>query len=106
MAAVQVIQAAKSMGMESSIRVDVVLLDRMMNLVGELVLARNQILQHTQGVQDTALVASGQRLNLITSELQEGVMKTRMQPIGNIWSKFPRTVRDVAMSCGKEVLGE
>jgi two-component system chemotaxis sensor kinase CheA len=74
-----------------------------MNLVGELVLARNQILQHTQNVQDAALLASGQRLNLITSELQEGVMKTRMQPIGNIWSKFPRTVRDVAMSCGKEV---
>jgi two-component system chemotaxis sensor kinase CheA len=103
MAAVQVQQAAKSLVSESSIRVDVVLLDRLMNLVGELVLARNQILQHTQSVQDAGLVASGQRLNLITSELQEGVMKTRMQPIGNIWSKFPRTVRDVAMSCGKEV---
>src|SRR5882724_331444 len=103
MAAVQVQQASKSAVSESSIRVDVVLLDRLMNLVGELVLARNQILQHTQGVQDAGLVASGQRLNLITSELQEGVMKTRMQPIGNIWSKFPRTVRDVAMSCGKSV---
>jgi two-component system, chemotaxis family, sensor kinase CheA len=103
LAAVQVQQAAKSVVSESSIRVDVVLLDRLMNLVGELVLARNQILQHTQGVQDAGLVASGQRLNLITSELQEGVMKTRMQPIGNIWSKFPRTVRDVAMSCGKSV---
>jgi two-component system chemotaxis sensor kinase CheA len=103
MAAVQVQQAAKSLVSESSIRVDVALLDRLMNLVGELVLARNQILQHTQSVQDAGLVASGQRLNLITSELQEGVMKTRMQPIGNIWSKFPRTVRDVAMSCGKEV---
>jgi len=105
MAAVQTQQqqAAKSAVTDSSIRVDVVLLDRLMNLVGELVLARNQILQHTQGTQDAVLVASGQRLNLITSELQEGVMKTRMQPIGNIWSKFPRTVRDVAMSCGKEV---
>jgi len=103
LAAVQVQQASKSAVSESSIRVDVVLLDRLMNLVGELVLARNQILQHTQGVQDAGLVASGQRLNLITSELQEGVMKTRMQPIGNIWSKFPRTVRDVAMSCGKSV---
>jgi two-component system chemotaxis sensor kinase CheA len=103
MAAVQVQQAARSAVSESSIRVDVTLLDRLMNLVGELVLARNQILLHTQGMQDAGLVASGQRLNLITSELQEGVMKTRMQPIGNIWSKFPRTVRDVAMSCGKEV---
>ena len=102
-AAVQVQQASKSAVSDSSIRVDVALLDRLMNLVGELVLARNQILQHTQGVQNAGLVASGQRLNLITSELQEGVMKTRMQPIGNIWSKFPRTVRDVAMSCGKSV---
>jgi two-component system chemotaxis sensor kinase CheA len=103
MAAVQVQQAARSAVSESSIRVDVALLDRLMNLVGELVLARNQIMLHTQSVQDAGLVASRQRLNLITSELQEGVMKTRMQPIGNIWSKFPRTVRDVAMSCGKEV---
>jgi len=105
MAAVQTQQqqAARVAVSDSSIRVDVVLLDRLMNLVGELVLARNQILQHTQGLQDMALAASGQRLNLITSELQEGVMKTRMQPIGNIWSKFPRTVRDVAVSCGKEV---
>lgn len=103
LAAVQLQQASKSVVSESSIRVDVVLLDRLMNLVGELVLARNQILQHTQGVQNAGLVASGQRLNLITSELQEGVMKTRMQPIGNIWSKFPRTVRDVAMNCGKSV---
>lgn len=102
-AAVQVQQASKSAVNDSSIRVDVALLDRLMNLVGELVLARNQILQHTQGAQDAGLAASGQRLNLITSELQEGVMKTRMQPIGNIWSKFPRTVRDVAMTCGKSV---
>jgi flagellar basal body P-ring protein FlgI/HPt (histidine-containing phosphotransfer) domain-containing protein len=102
-AAVQAQQAAKSVVSESSIRVDVGLLDKLMNLVGELVLARNQILQYTQGVEESGLTASAQRLNLITSELQEGVMKTRMQPIGNIWSKFPRTVRDVATSCSKEV---
>ena len=88
---------------ESSIRVDVVLLDKLMNLVGELVLARNQILQFSNGKEDASLVAPSQRLNLITTELQEGVMKTRMQPIGNIWSKFPRTVRDVATMCGKQV---
>jgi two-component system chemotaxis sensor kinase CheA len=87
---------------DSSIRVDVDLLDTLMNLVGELVLARNQILQLTAG-QDTALLAPAQRLNLITTELQEGVMKTRMQPIGNVWSKFPRIVRDLAVSCGKHV---
>src|SRR5262249_2260490 len=51
-------------------------------------------------------VAASQRLNLITTELQEGVMKTRMQPIGNIWGQFPRTVRDVALACGKQVVIE
>jgi two-component system chemotaxis sensor kinase CheA len=88
---------------DSSIRVDVVLLDKLMNLVGELVLARNQILQFSNATEDGAINAPSQRLNLITTELQEGVMKTRMQPIGNIWSKFPRTVRDVATACAKKV---
>ncbi len=86
-----------------TIRVEVGLLDRLMNLVGELVLARNQVLQFTTSLESATLTATSQRLNLITTELQEGVMKTRMQPIGNIWSTFPRTVRDVAMNCGKEV---
>jgi len=95
--------AAGPSASDSTIRVDVSLLDQLMNLVGELVLARNQILQFTNSTEESGLVATSQRLNLITSELQEGVMKTRMQPIGNIWSKFPRTVRDVAMSCGKRV---
>ena len=69
----------------------------------ELVLARNQILQFSNATEDAGLLAPSQRLNLITTELQEGVMKTRMQPIGNIWSKFPRTVRDVATACGKQI---
>ncbi|MFN8601178.1 MAG: chemotaxis protein CheA [Candidatus Binatia bacterium] len=88
---------------DTTIRVDVHLLDKLMNLVGELVLARNQILQFTSTQEDSSFVATSQRLNLITTELQEGVMKTRMQPIGNIWSKFPRVVRDVALACGKQV---
>ncbi|MBZ5653755.1 MAG: chemotaxis protein CheA [Acidobacteriia bacterium] len=88
---------------DSTIRVDVSLLDQLMNLVGELVLARNQVLQYTNSAEESGLLATSQRLNLITTELQEGVMKTRMQPIGNIWSKFPRTVRDVALGCGKQV---
>jgi two-component system chemotaxis sensor kinase CheA len=88
---------------EGSIRVDVALLDRLMNLVGELVLARNQIIQSSATRSDSALLGTTQRLNLITSELQEGVMKTRMQPIGNVWSKFPRVVRDLAVTCGKQV---
>jgi two-component system chemotaxis sensor kinase CheA len=88
---------------DSSLRVDVTLLDKLMNLVGELVLARNQILQFTAAHADSSLVGASGRLNLVTSELQEGVMKTRMQPIGNVWSKFPRIVRDLATQCGKEV---
>ena len=91
---------------DASIRVDVGLLDSLMNLVGELVLTRNQIVQllQAQGNQlDSTLLVASQRLNLITSELQEGVMKTRMQPIGNVWSKFPRVVRDLSQSCGKQV---
>ena len=87
----------------STIRVDVGLLDKVMNLVGELVLARNQVLQFTTITKDASFLRTAQRLNLITTELQEGVMKTRMQPIGNIWNKFPRVVRDLAVSCGKQV---
>src|SRR5690606_1195049 len=68
-----------------------------------LVLARNQILQHTTTQDDSVFLATCQRLNLITTELQEGVMKTRMQPIGNVWGKFPRVVRDLAHACGKRV---
>ena len=90
---------------ESSIRVDVSVLNTLMNLVGELVLARNQIVQFTALHEDidTNLLAASQRLNLITTEMQEEVMKTRMQPIGNIWSKFPRVVRDLSHTCGKQV---
>jgi two-component system chemotaxis sensor kinase CheA len=87
----------------TGIRVDVGLLDKLMNLVGELVLARNQVLQFSTSLEDPALTGPTQRLNLITTELQEGVMKTRMQPIGNVWGKFPRIVRDVAQACGKTV---
>ncbi len=88
---------------DSTIRVDVALLDTLMTRVGELVLARNQILQFTGELGNTDLLRTTQRLNLITTELQEGVMKTRMQPIGNVWSKFPRLVRDLGVICGKEV---
>jgi len=96
-------QARAQSASDSTIRVDVSLLDQLMNLVGELVLARNQILQFTNASQETGLLATSQRLNLITTELQEGVMKTRMQPIGNIWNKFPRVVRDLSLGCGKQV---
>src|SRR6266853_1773429 len=93
---------AQSAG-DSTIRLDVSLLDHLMNLVGELVLARNQILQCANSTEESTLLAASQRLNLITTELQGGVMKTRMQPIGNIWGKLPRSVRDLALDCGKQV---
>jgi two-component system chemotaxis sensor kinase CheA len=88
---------------DSNVRVGVGLLDKLMDLVGELVLTRNQILQFNAGREDAALNATSQRLNLITSELQEGVMKTRMQPIGMVWNKLPRVVRDIALSLGKQI---
>jgi two-component system chemotaxis sensor kinase CheA len=88
---------------DSTIRLDVRLLDQLMNLVGELVLVRNQILRFASSREGSGLLAASQKLNLITTELQEGVMKTRMQPIGNIWNQLPRTVRDLALGCEKQV---
>ncbi|MEM9190891.1 MAG: chemotaxis protein CheW [Myxococcota bacterium] len=88
---------------ETTIRVGVDLLDTLMNLVGELVLVRNQILQTTIHADDPTAVRNAQRLNHVTTELQEGVMKTRMQPIGTVWRKLPRVVRDLAQDCGKKM---
>ncbi len=92
---------------ESSIRVDVQLLDKLINMVGELVLARNQLLQQVREQDHSAGSSSSsgtiQQLNLITTELQDTVMKTRMQPIRNVWEKFPRVVRDLARSNGKDI---
>ena len=97
--------SAKSIA-ESSVRVDVALLDSLIDLVGELVLARNQLVQLTgsrSGGKGDATTAASQRVSLITSELQERVMKTRMQPINTVWGKLPRVVRDLAVACGKKV---
>ncbi len=88
---------------DSTIRVDVALLNKLMNLVGELVLARNQILQFTADSKSPGFAATAQKLNLITTELQEEVMRTRMQPIGNVWANFPRVVRDLARTCEKQI---
>ncbi|MEU4618601.1 chemotaxis protein CheA [Actinoplanes sp. NPDC023801] len=96
-------QAPKRSIADSAIRVDVDLLDTLMNMVGELVLARNQLVRGVMEIGDTTLVRSAQRLGMITSELQEGIMKTRMQPIEHIWSKLPRVVRDLSNSLGKQV---
>ena len=88
---------------DSSIRVDVDLLDALMRLVGELVLTRNQLVRGVSEMSDPALTRTTQRLNLITSELQESVMKTRMQPIDQIWSKLPRVVRDLSSQLGRQI---
>src|SRR5579863_9937831 len=95
--------ARSSAVVDANIRVGVVHLDKLMDLVGELVLTRNQILQFNAEREDPALNATSQRLNLITTELQEGVMKTRMQPIGMVWNKLPRVVRDMAVALGKQI---
>jgi two-component system chemotaxis sensor kinase CheA len=88
---------------DSTLRVHVSLLDSLMNLAGELVLSRNQLLQ-TIGSDDLRNAeAVGQRIDLITSELQEAIMLTRMQPIGNVFSKFPRVVRDLSKKLGKTI---
>jgi two-component system chemotaxis sensor kinase CheA len=99
----QTLESRPREAVAETIRVGVTVLDKLMTLVGELVLARNQLLQISSTVEDTGLQAVSQRMNLIATELQGEVMKTRMQPIGNIWSQFPRTVRDVALGVGKEV---
>ncbi|MCA8941118.1 MAG: chemotaxis protein CheW [Planctomycetes bacterium] len=88
---------------DTTVRIDVCLLNSLMNQVGELVLARNQILQFSTTQEDSGFLTTAQRLNLITTELQEGVMKTRMQAIGTVWNKFPRVVRDLSRMCGKKV---
>src|SRR5436305_284241 len=87
--------------LERDLRVSVALLDQLMNMVGELVLTRNQIAQSAAKEENATFAGASQRLNLITSVLQERVMKTRMEPIGNVWNKFPRLVRDLEQACGK-----
>ncbi|MEW4563065.1 chemotaxis protein CheW [Bremerella sp. JC770] len=87
---------------ESSIRVQVGVLDRLMNLAGELVLGRNQLLQAVNSADGTGMQAVAARLDQVTSELQEAIMQTRMQPIGNVFNKFPRVVRDLSAKLGKQ----
>jgi len=96
--------AEKASVAEANIRVDVQVLDNLMTLVGELVLARNHLTQLTaETTHDTTLLAAAQHLNTITSDLQDGVMRTRLQPIHTAWARFPRVVRDLAMALGKQV---
>ena len=86
---------------ESTLRVDIALLNRMMNLVGELVLTRNQVLQATAA--DPNMTMLSRRLDMVTADLRESVMKARMQPVSNVFSKIPRMVRDLSQSLGRRV---
>lgn len=86
-----------------SIRVNVNVVDSLMNLVGELVLTRNQLLQLARGDEESKYFAPITHLNRVTTDLQEGVMKTRMQPIGNAWNKLPRLVRDLSQVTHKQI---
>jgi len=88
---------------QTSLRVNVGLLDTLMNLAGELVLSRNQLLQGINSSNVKATELSSQRIDMITSELQEAIMRTRMQPIANILNKFTRVVRDLSQQLGKSI---
>src|SRR5215831_2676615 len=94
-------EAAK--GGNQSIRVTVDTLEQLMTMVSELVLTRNQLLEIVRRHQESEFKTPLQRLSNVTAELQEGVMKTRMQPIGNAWQKLPRVVRDLSAECGKKI---
>jgi two-component system chemotaxis sensor kinase CheA len=94
------IEAHRTDASASSVRVSVERLDLLMDLVGELVIARNELIQ-LHGVEDASLAGALQRLNTITTQLQEGITKTRLEPIDHAWGKLPRVVRDAAQQCGK-----
>ncbi|HEX8416459.1 MAG TPA: hybrid sensor histidine kinase/response regulator [Methylobacterium sp.] len=86
-----------------TIRVNVDTLEHLMTMVSELVLTRNQLLEIARRHDDSTYKVPLQRLSHVTAELQEGVMKTRMQPIGNAWQKLPRVVRDLSSELGKQI---
>ncbi|MEE9602996.1 MAG: chemotaxis protein CheW, partial [Thermoguttaceae bacterium] len=94
---------AESSIAKQNIRVGVDLLESLMTTVSELVLARNQLLQMVRTHEDSEFKAPLQRLSHITTDLQEGVMKTRMQPVGNAWAKLPRIVRTLGHDLNKKI---
>ena len=96
-------KSAAKVKVDTSIRVHVSLLDSLMTLAGELVLSRNQLLQTISSGDTINAESVGQRIDLITSELQEAIMLTRMQPIGNVFGKFPRVVRDLSSKLNKNI---
>ncbi|HEX3498986.1 MAG TPA: chemotaxis protein CheW [Stellaceae bacterium] len=103
-AATRQVEAGKESAVAGqSIRVNVDLLENLMTMVSELVLTRNQLMQILRSQKDSEFTTPLQHLSHVTTELQEGVMKTRMQPIGNAWAKLPRIVRDLSIELNKKV---
>ncbi len=107
-AAAPAAQSADQPAVESAIashtiRVGVDLLEHLMTMVSELILTRNQLLQMVREQSDNEFVGPLQQLSNVTTELQEGVMKTRMQPVGNAWAKLPRIIRDISVDLGKKI---
>lgn len=97
-------KAAKKTSISAqSLRVNVEVLENLMTMVSELVLTRNQLMQIMRHQGDSEFSGPLQRLNHVVSDLQDGVMKTRMQPIGNAWAKLPRIVRDISLELGKKI---
>jgi two-component system chemotaxis sensor kinase CheA len=96
-------EAESSKELAAPVKVSVELLDKLMNLVSEMVLARNRLLSFARTSGDLAFNNTVRRIDTVTLELQERMMKTRMQSISQVWSKFPRLVRDIAQDCGKKV---
>jgi two-component system, chemotaxis family, sensor kinase CheA len=95
--------AAEGSSLKSTIRVQVDTLEHLMTMVSELVLTRNQLLEISRRDENSAFKVPLQRLSQVTAELQESVMKTRMQPIGNAWTKLPRLIRDLSTDLGKDI---
>jgi two-component system chemotaxis sensor kinase CheA len=95
--------AASEPTADSTLRVSLAVLEQLMNLAGEMVLGRNQLMEAISRQDTRAVQAGAQRINLVTSELQEAIMLTRLQPVGNVLNRFPRVVRDLSRELGKEI---
>ena len=100
---VKPVQSTRKPKAEGSIRVDVALLDELMNQVGELVLSRNRLLRLVEQSSDTELVRTSRGVSQITTRLQEKLLHTRMQPISTLWSTVPRLLRDITKNLGKKI---
>jgi len=96
-------EGVKHTELTAPVKINVELLDKLMNLVSEMVLARNRLLSFATNSGDINFTSTVRTIDIITLELQERMMKTRMQPVSNVWGKFPRLVRDISSECGKKV---